>query len=211
MYVGRIVAVGRARDGQMCGLYRVSSRSFPNRRAVLQADRASIIPREGFEQDIQKNPYIAYNCCRIVGTRAVVTNGSHTDMVADKLAIGLPPRDALVTVMFGMDYEHDSLNTPRISGIVDAASGEAWLGIVSDQALQVKQISLNPGEACYVATYEHTDPGPYLDTEFEAKTADAACSYILGRGLFAELERPISAVCAVSKNNGYELAARDAD
>ena len=34
MYVGRIVAIGMTKDGRPCAMYRVSSRSFPNRRAV---------------------------------------------------------------------------------------------------------------------------------------------------------------------------------
>ena len=34
MYVGRIVAVGRTHAGANAALYRVSSRSFPNRMAV---------------------------------------------------------------------------------------------------------------------------------------------------------------------------------
>jgi IMP cyclohydrolase len=34
MYVGRIVAVGRTPAGRAAVMYRVSSRSFPNRRTV---------------------------------------------------------------------------------------------------------------------------------------------------------------------------------
>src|SRR5256885_2081464 len=62
MYVGRIVAVGRTRGGANVALYRVSSRSFPNRWAIEQQGRVSIVPREGHERDVQTNPYIAYHC-----------------------------------------------------------------------------------------------------------------------------------------------------
>ena len=30
MYVGRIVSVGKTKDGKLCAMYRVSSNSFPN-------------------------------------------------------------------------------------------------------------------------------------------------------------------------------------
>ena len=42
MYVGRIVAVARTTEGSNAGLYRVSSRSFPNRTAVDNAGRLAI-------------------------------------------------------------------------------------------------------------------------------------------------------------------------
>ena len=65
MYAGRIVAVGRTPGGANAVLYRVSSRSFPNRKAVDLGGRLAIVPREGHEGDVQKNPYIAYACLRI--------------------------------------------------------------------------------------------------------------------------------------------------
>ena len=76
MYIGRIVSVVQTPEGKLGAVYRVSSRSFPNRTAVPGADKVSIIPKPGHEGDIHKNPYIAYNCVRIVcgGRVAVVTN-----------------------------------------------------------------------------------------------------------------------------------------
>ena len=76
MYIGRIVAFGMTKDGRPCAMYRVSSRSFPNRRAVENNGNIAIIPREGAEGDLAKNPYISYNCLRIAGEWAVATNGS---------------------------------------------------------------------------------------------------------------------------------------
>ena len=70
MYAGRIVAVGRTRAGKLAAMYRVSSRSFPNREAQLKDNLVSIVPKKGWESDVFKNPYIAYNCARIVGDAA---------------------------------------------------------------------------------------------------------------------------------------------
>ncbi|MCH6552420.1 MAG: IMP cyclohydrolase, partial [Planctomycetes bacterium] len=44
MYVGRIVAVGRNKAGRNAVMYRVSSRSFPNRQAVDNDGTPSIVP-----------------------------------------------------------------------------------------------------------------------------------------------------------------------
>lgn len=207
MYVGRIVGIGANLAGQACGLYRVSSRSFPNREAVALDQAIAILPKEGHENDIYKNPYIAYNCLRVVGSLAVVTNGSHTDPIAAKLQDGVNPRDALVQVLHGMDFEHDSLDTPRIAGIVDRVRNVGWLGIVTRDSVLVKWLPLQAGKVWYVATYDHTMPGLYSDNSFDVADADAACRYVMGEGVFADLERPITAACAVATtDDGYDLA-----
>ncbi len=208
MYVGRIVAVGCTTDGRGAGLYRVSSRSFPNREAKILDKAVAIVPKPGHENDIFKNPYIAYNCFRQVGSLAVVSNGSHTDPVAEKLQAGMSPRDALATVMLAMDYEHDSLDTPRITGIVQADGARGWLGIIRKDALLVREFQLKPGQAFYVCTYERNVPGPdQADPAFAARTAAAACAWILGQGAFAEFEKPVAAVCAVADANaGFTTA-----
>lgn len=199
MYVGRIVAIGCTPQGRGAALYRVSSRSFPNRMSVQLNNSIAIVPKPGFESDIARNPYIAYNCLRTVNNMAVVSNGSHTDPVAEKLAAGLPPRDALASVMLAMDYEHDSLDTPRITGIAEAEGRRGWLAIVRKDALIVREFALQPGEVFYVCTYERNEPGAVQhDGGFTAGTAEDACDFILGGGVFAGFERPVSAACAVA-------------
>ena len=84
MYLGRIVSIGRTRNGKNVAMYRVSSRSFPNRQTVKMGDKVAVMPRPGFEGDLQKNPYITYNCVRIAGNYAVVSNGSQTDSCKDR-------------------------------------------------------------------------------------------------------------------------------
>lgn len=210
MYVGRIVAIGMTKAGRLAALYRVSSRSFPNREARRLDKAVAIVPKPGCENDIFKNPYIAYNCLRLTGPYAVATNGSHTDPVTEKLQAGMTMRDALVTVMAAMDYEHDSLNTPRIAAVVQRGSAKGYLGIVRHDALLVQEFTLTPGQAFYVATYEHNVPCPhYADPRFDVADARAACQYILAGGVFAALERPITAACAVETVEGFEVATAD--
>jgi len=212
MYVGRIVSIGATKSGKLVAMYRVSSRSFPNREAKILDKKVAILPKAGFENDIYKNPYIAYNCLRLVGKYAVATNGSQTDPIVDKLAAGMNMRDALATVSFAMDYEHDDYNTPRISAIVESGTNKGYLAIVRHDALLIQEFTLKAGEAFYVATYEHNVPcGHYKDSAFDVQSANAACDYILDKGVFADLERPITAACAIESADGsFDIAVKNA-
>ncbi len=212
MYVGRIVSVARTNDGRLCAVYRVSSRSFPNRTATVGDDKVSIVPKPGHEGDIMKNPYIAYNCVRIVrnGDVAVVTNGSQTDVIAEKIESGMPARDAVVLASLMLDYEKDAYNTPRISAVVDKQADEGWLGVVRHDGLQVERIALELGRIYYVATYEESTVCSEQCDEFSADTAEEACDFILGGGVFAERDNPVTAVAAVASDYSYQLAAKDA-
>ena len=203
MYVGRIVAVGCTKSGQGAGLYRVSSRSFPNREAKELSRGIAIVPKPGFENDIQKNPYLAYNCLRIARGMAVVSNGSQTDPVTAKIESGMDPRDALAYVMLSMDYEHDSLDTPRITGVVSPDGRKGWLSIVRKDARLVRSLDILPGQVFYVCTYERNEPGAgQVDLGFDATSADDCCAFILGGGVFADFEKPVSAACALAGQDG---------
>ena len=211
MYVGRIVAIGKTKAGQLVAMYRVSSRSFPNRQTKAIGQAVAIVPKEGCESNIYKNPYIAYNCLRVVGSRfAVVGNGTHVDPIAEKLETGMRMRDAVISVLYGIDYEHDHLNTPRIVGVVDKQSRQCALGIIRNDALFVQEMNIGNGEAFYMATYEHNFPSKdFCDVNFDVVTADEACDYILGKGVFLELERPISAACAIETEKDFLMGFKD--
>ena len=212
MYIGRIVSVVQTPGGKLGAVYRVSSRSFPNRTAVPGADKVSIIPKPGHEGDIHKNPYIAYNCVRIVcgGRVAVVTNGSQTDPIAEKIAQGLPVRDALTLVSLAMDYEKDDYNTPRISAVADARDGSAWLAVVRHDGIEVRKMPLEPGKFFYVATYEENSISLAQSGAWDATNVDEACDFILRKGVFAERTNPVTAVAALDNGAGFDLLATDA-
>jgi IMP cyclohydrolase len=166
MYVGRFIVVGPG-----VGAYRVSSRSFPNRRIVEREGTLTVTPTpDAPETD---NPYIAYNCVRRGDGRAVVGNGSHVDPITEKLVRGYPARDALATGLLALDYEKDDYDTPRIAGIV--ADDAATIGIVRRDALVVEAVE----EPTLVATYEADAPRPF---DFEATDAATAAreAYALG-------------------------------
>ena len=193
MYLGRIISIGNSKDGVYAS-YRVSSRSFPNRKSVVNNQKVAIIPTQGSEDDIYKNPYISYNCIDIIDDICVVTNGSHTDIIAGKIREGMNMKDAVALSLLTMDYEKDDYNTPRIGGAINT-KGEGYIGIVTHEGIEVKKV--NPGESFYVSTYEHNTP---REVDYTATTAKEATEFIFNGGIFSEFTHPVTSCAAFNKD-----------
>lgn len=172
MYLGRFLVV--APD---YGVYRLSSRSFPDRVIRESEEGFAVVPEESYD-----NPYVSYNCLRRVAGGAVLGNGSHVDPIAEKIEMGYPPRDALALSLLAMDYEKDDYNTPRIAGVV---GDESYIAIVTMDSLVVEGVS----EPMLVATYEEQEPRPF---DFEASGAEDAAR----QAYRLDYEHPVAA-CAV--------------
>ena len=190
MYVGRFVVVGPG-----IAAYRVSSRSFPNRRAFGRDGTLTVGPTaDAPETD---NPYIAYNCLRpaerVDEDYAVVGNGSHVDPVTEKLELGYPPRDALALSLLALDFEKDDYDTPRVAGVV--GEDEAFVATVRRDALVVEAVA----EPTLVATYEKDSPEPF---DLSAETADEAARELYD----LDLEHPVCAAAATVSGDGVETA-----
>ncbi len=206
MYLGRIVAIGMTNDNKTTAMYRVSSRSFPNREAKIIGENVSIMPRKGFEDDLSKNPYIAYNCIRMAKEFAIVTNGSHTDPIVEKIAAGMSVRDALTLSLLAMDYEKDDYDTPRIAAVVSNKSNQGFLGIVTKDSVVVRGFELTPGVAYYLSTYEKTLPNLHnIDKDFSAKSANEIAQYVINKGVFSNFEHPVTSAIALSNDNGFDI------
>ena len=198
MYIGRFVIVGKTPAGEWYLGYRVSSRSFPNRRIVVQEDRAVVLPTP--EAPPSDNPYISYNCLRQHGAVAIAANGSHVDPAIDKVGLGYPLRDALALAMLAMDYEHDRLDTPRIAAAVDLAGDAGYLAIVAKEQLSVQRVPVLAGEALLIATYERTTPTPIRLAGSRAED--------LAEAIFqSEYEHPVAALAALLGDGGRRAAA----
>ena len=117
---------------------------------------------------------------RLSGSIALATNGSQTDPIIEKIAMGMPVRDAMALVLLAMDYEKDTLCTPRICAAVDASKKIATLGIVRRDAVLVREFELAPGKIFYVSTYEKNAPCKHnLDEGFNVEHADDICEYMI--------------------------------
>ncbi|PSP87321.1 IMP cyclohydrolase [Halobacteriales archaeon QS_4_69_34] len=204
MYVGRLLIVGPA-----VGAYRVSSRSFPNREVVEREGTLTVVPTD--DAPATENPYVSYNCLRLVEGGAVLGNGSHVDPTAEKLALGYPARDALAQGLLAMDYEKDEHDTPRIAGVLGAGdrgggngdsaggpgpTGGSYVGIVRRDALLVERVD----EPTLVATYERDRPESFVVNATSAAGA-ARSAYDL------DFEHPVCAVgVARAEGGGFEAA-----
>jgi IMP cyclohydrolase len=198
MYVGRIVAIGRRR-GRSFAAYRVSSRSFPNRRAEIRGKSILVSPLDS--ADLARNPYIAYNCIRVGAATAVVANGTQADMIMERIEDGQKPLDALAISLLAYGYERDELNTPRIAGAVQGELG--WLGIARKEEYRIRQFDLKDGAAFMVATYEKTG--------FEATNLDgSSAEEIAAQAYGLAFERPVCAAAALARTEDqgreYDLA-----
>jgi IMP cyclohydrolase len=194
MYVGRIVVIGKS-DGRSYVGYRVSSRSFPNRRAEVRGKSVIVSPLDS--SDLAKNPYIAYNCIRAGRDAAVVANGTQADMIMEKIEDGTKPLDAIALSLVAYGYERDELDTPRLAGAV--RGDRAWLGIAKRDEIRCKEFLLREGNAFMVATYEMTEFEP---TKIGGKSAQeiAKAAYDLS------FERPVCSAAAFALPEGFDLA-----
>jgi IMP cyclohydrolase len=155
-YIGRIVAIARTHKDEIITGYRVSSRSFANRKIVRNGDVCSVMPVN--PEEYRDNPYVSYNCLRHNNNVLIISNGSHTDPIIEKISLGYPVRDAIASSLLTLDYEKDKYCTPRIVSAVDYKNNSMFLAIIKPDKLEVRGIALNKGEACLIATYELTDP-----------------------------------------------------
>ena len=201
MYTGRILSIGMNSDGKPFAAYRVSSRSFPNRQCLKFDNRASVVPKEGFEKDIFENTYITYNCLRIVKDTAIVSNGSHTDVIADKISLGMNIKDAIAYSLLTMDYEKDDYHTPRIAGVVTSTNKKedynCYVGIANDKKLLVEEVPYT--EAVFISTYGSQ---VHDSVEFSAKDASSAAEFIFNKGTFANYKKPVTSCATVLMGNG---------
>ena len=190
MYVGRFVVVGPE-----IGAYRVSSRSFPRRKVIERDETLTVVPTADAEET--DNPYVSYNCVRLTDRGAVVGNGSHTDPIAEKLALGYPARDALCLSLLALDFEKDDYDTPRIAGVVGE---ESFVGIVRRDGLVVERVT----EPTLVATYEKDSPE---SVEFDATNAETAASAVYE----FDFEHPVCAAAVTHTTDGVESAIENGD
>ncbi|WP_121820907.1 IMP cyclohydrolase [Halostella salina] len=191
MYLGRFVVVGPD-----VAAYRVSSRSFPNRRIDRREGALTVGPTEDAPET--DNPYIAYNCVRTVDDAAVLGNGSHVDPITEKLGLGYPARDALAAALLSLDYEKDDYDTPRVAGVLDGEG--AYVGVVRKDALLVERVT----EPTLVATYEKNSPEAF---DFAAEDAPAAAR----KAYDLDFEHAVCAAGVARTDDGFETAMVNGD
>lgn len=198
MYIGRFVVVGRNSKGTLYVGYRVSGRSQPNRRIVVRDGIGSVVPKEGVEYD---NPFVTYPCFRQAGDCLVVSNGSQTWPICEKIICGSPVKDALALSLLALEFERDQYHTPRIAAVADYSRDEAWMGIVTDSKLEVKKLSVGASDAYLLAVYELIEP---TSVRIESDDPEAVADELMK----LPYEHPICSIAATVKNDQVVYAVR---
>ncbi|NJF24240.1 IMP cyclohydrolase [Thermococcus sp. Bubb.Bath] len=191
-YVGRTLGIG-LNKGKPFAFYLLCSRSFPNRRAVVKGNAVYII-----NQTETENPYVSYPVVRLRKDYAVVTNGLHTDFIAQALEWE-KPRKALVHVLDALDYERDDYNTPRIAGIIKRGEKRGWLGFVGRDKLWVRELKLGEGRAFLTATY---NVDGFESVEVDFSNQEELVEKVMG----LPFEHKVLAIGIVENEKGWGLS-----
>ena len=115
-YPGRGIVLGRNHNSEWVAVYWIMGRS-PNSRNRIFKYENKILSTEAADPSKVKDPsLIIYNAMRGIGHNVIVSNGSQTDMIYDKLMLG----SGFLASLENETYEPDEPNyTPRISGFID--------------------------------------------------------------------------------------------
>ncbi|AEH24316.1 IMP cyclohydrolase [Pyrococcus yayanosii] len=191
-YVGRMLGIG-LNNGKPFAFYRLNSRSFPNRKAVVRGGDVFIVNQE--ETD---NPYVSYPVVKLLEGYVVVSNGLQTTFIAQALEWE-SPKKALIHVLDAFDYERDDYNTPRIAGIVERGKVRGWLGFVGRDELWVKGLKLREGMAFFTATYN-------VDGVEEIELSFSSAKELVEKVLSFKFTHAVLAIGVVEKEKGWEIA-----
>ena len=157
-YPGRLVVLARTLDGRLTAGYALTGRSSSSKARCLaptaEGDLA-VVPVGDHDHDALRH-YIAATADE---RWTVYGNGEQVSQVAARLAGGTPPGSALEE----LGYEPDPpIFTPRITAIVERATGHAWFGAArragaeyeGTDTVVVKPGELAAGRAVLLSTYE---------------------------------------------------------
>ena len=151
-YPGRGILLGKDSTGTHAVIaYFIMGRSVNSRNRVFVEDGDGIRTQAYDESKLVDPSLVIYAPVRVLGDTTIVTNGDQTDTVYDALKAGGDFESALRTRCF----EPDGPNwTPRISGTVRVANGEAFY------KLSILKAGDAEGSFCVRQTFEYPDCKP---------------------------------------------------
>ena len=151
-YPGRGILLGKDETGTHAVIaYFIMGRSVNSRNRVFVQDGDGIRTQAYDESKLVDPSLVIYAPVRVLGDTTIVTNGDQTDTVYDALKAGGDFASALRTRCF----EPDGPNwTPRISGTVRVANGEAFY------KLSILKSGDAKGSFCVRQTFEYPDCKP---------------------------------------------------
>jgi IMP cyclohydrolase len=227
-YPGRQLFLGLTLEGNPCLAYLITGRSPESRerKAVRKDNKVIIGPLGNVEYDPLRH-YTALQYDNNSGI-AAITNGIQTEAIFEAYHLlynvkSVPAETYLATLMDGAGHEPDSLNTPRISGIITHHENKP-VCILSIKRREMKtfahKVDLKQGLITGISTYNGSleSPLPYDPTHGlpEIKLNATRVGEIAGL-LFdisaatnKGLDIRVSTVAAVFTGNGWDVAVVNA-
>ena len=131
VYIGRAVGLGRTPNTNPVALYAVSGRSEESRarKATIHDGAVHIGPLDGSDND----PLRHYDAMTLVDSSIVVSNGVHTNDIAEAYEKVKRSEDAIKNVLDELGAEPDSYHTPRIAALFNFVQHyRGYFGIVNE-------------------------------------------------------------------------------
>ncbi|HEY32577.1 MAG TPA: hypothetical protein G4O10_05675 [Dehalococcoidia bacterium] len=197
-YPGRQLFIGLTADSRPALAYLVTGRSPQSReRLAVAVDNSVRIDPIGQQERVPlRFHYPSVKFDNETGV-AVVSNGIQTEAIFETYRLLLiaetaPTGDYMEKILDGAGSEPDSLNTPRIAGVITSYSDGKpvfIIGIVTkDAPARAFEIKPEPGMLTGISTYkgslespEAFDPGSELpQLQFDEKTAKDLAEYLYG-------------------------------
>jgi IMP cyclohydrolase len=218
-YPGRVLLIGRSRNGAAVVAYAITGRSPSSQARRLVARNAGIWVEPTDEAVLRKgNPELLVYPAFLFGRAGIAaSNGRQTADVLAALVPGADPVAALAVAVRRWDYEPDEPNyTPRISGCVTAEG--AALSVIrrgpGGRAYRnCFEVPLVPGQARLVSTYrgDNADPLPAFEGEPLDLVLEAGDAETAARSFYAALapstgapDFRVSAACVFIGDPGAE-------
>ena len=197
-YPGRQLFLGQTGEGRQCFAYLVTGRSPQSReRRGMPIENGISMGPIGDEPYDWLRHYSAVKYDNDIGL-LVVSNGIQTEAIFETYRLlfhsnSPPEKSYLEKIMDGARFEPDSLNTPRIAGVITGSSGETnpvyIVSIITHyRSVQAFQIEPEPSILTGISTYNGDMDSPQpLDVmsnpdlpeiEFKGKTAGELAEYL---------------------------------
>ncbi len=229
-YPGRQLFLGMTAGGQPALAYLVTGRSPASRERVAVAVDNGI--RMGPLGKADYDPLRHYTAAlfdRLTGT-AVISNGIQTEAIYEAYRlvrnIGSPPEESYLQLLLeGARAEPDSLNTPRIAGVITRDDDGRMVYIAgikrADMPARTLPVTVEPGVLFGVSTYQGdlTSPLPFdvsaglTRIEFDGDSAHdlAMHLYDISEATNEGVDIRVCAIGAVysEEDQGWEVAIKN--
>src|SRR5882757_1044225 len=176
-YPGRGVLWARTLDGRPTAGYFLTGRTPASQSRELRLVRDELVVAATGAAEPGRDPLRHYVAARERDGRLVYGNGEQVAEVADRLAVGRSPVEALS----GLEYEPDApVFTPRITAVVDGRG--VWFGAarrprgerVAADVMVLALGELAPGDVVLMTTYRSEGRTPATGEPYEEARTRAA-------------------------------------